>query len=71
MEETSKSNEIAQLGIGDVISRLFHKIGIHNWKFRFTTGHNRYYECSVCKKRYVVCPKGGYQPIDRNFLNGL
>jgi hypothetical protein len=66
---TNASNEAQSqpFFLGAVISRLFHNIGIHNWKFRFTTGHNRYYECSVCKKRDVVCPQGGYQPIDRNW----
>lgn len=45
------------------------KIGLHNWKFSHDTGFNEYYECKRCKKKKDEYPLGGYQPIDRDWLN--
>jgi hypothetical protein len=53
-----------------VIWRFVHFFGMHKWNFKFSTGHNKYYECEICGKRNVVYPfNGGYQPIDRDWLN--
>ena len=41
---------------------------MHFYRFKFTTGVNRYYECR-CGKRDVVSTPGVYQPISKNWLN--
>lgn len=59
-----------QLHKHSVIWRFVHFFGMHKWNFEFSTGHNEYYECEICGKRDVVYPfDGGYQPIDRDWLN--
>ena len=50
------------------MKKILHKLGFHFWVFKFTTGWNKYYECSICGKRKVEYPNGGYQPIDRTWL---
>ena len=48
---------------------IFCRIGLHKW--RFSHGKfNRYYECTraCCTKRSVTRGRGGYQPIDRDWL---
>ena len=44
----------------------------HKWETKKDTGINRYQECLRCGKRRIVTYRlGGYQPIDRNWLNNL
>lgn len=47
---------------------FLHLFGIHFWKFHHDTGFNKYYICSVCGKRKVICPAEGYQAIDYKWL---
>ena len=59
-----------QLHKHSVIWRFVHFFGMHKWNFEFSTGQNEYYECEICGKRDVIYPfDGGYQPIDRDWLN--
>ena len=51
------------------MKKILHFLGIHIMNFKFSTGHNSYYECEICGKRDVKCPVGGYQPIDKSWLN--
>ena len=51
-----------------LIKRFMDRLGLHNWRFVMGS-YNRYYECAVCGRRKVDVPAGGgYQPIDRNWL---
>ncbi len=47
------------------VHRRFH---IHWFKYDHDTGHNIYKKCR-CGQRKVVCPQGGYQPIDQKWLD--
>lgn len=43
---------------------------IHKWLFSHGTGH-KYYECKRCGKRALRMMVGGYQPIDRAWLEKM
>ena len=40
---------------------------IHNWKY-IKGNFNKYYECSKCRSRKIIEGRGGYQPIDTNWV---
>ena len=42
----------------------------HRWKIVSDNGYSVYKECIKCGKRKVDQPKGGYQPVNHNWLNG-
>ena len=50
------------------MKKIINKLGLHFWKFDHDTGFNKYYKCTCCHKRRVICPSGGYQPINRDWL---
>ena len=53
------------------MKNLLCKLGIHNWKFCFTTGINEYYECKRCNERKVKYETPyGYQPLNWDWLDG-
>ncbi len=60
-ESPCVENELFSLSTG------FH---FHKWKEVFNTHMRSYQECSKCKKRrYVTLTLGGYQPLDRDWLD--
>lgn len=44
---------------------------IHKWEVLSDNGFTKYRECAKCNKREVIQPSFGYQPIDKDWLNGL
>lgn len=40
----------------------------HRWKYSHGN-FNMYYECTKCPRRKIVLGMGGYQPINRDWLN--
>lgn len=55
-----------------MIWKILHKLGFHKWELHHCTGINEYYECKICKKRYVKFSNYNlYQPVDFNWLNNI
>ena len=52
-----------------LFDKILHKINLCNWNVIKTMGYNKYIECDICNKRDVVFLKGGYTPLDREWLN--
>lgn len=50
------------------IRKVLCRIGLHGWRFSHGVA-NCYYKCCACGKRKVVYANGGYQPVDRAWLN--
>jgi len=44
------------------------KCFLHKWRIDRDTGFTIYKECSKCGKRKIEQGEGGYQPIDRSYL---
>jgi len=43
---------------------------LHSWTIKKDTGMHKYEECVICSKRRITAPlSGGYQPIDKQWLD--
>lgn len=40
----------------------------HAWEKAWNTGANTYWRCRRCGSRGIIIPGGGYQPVDRHWL---
>ena len=69
LDKKKKAKE-RKLRLFSLIHRFLCKVGLHNWKFERGV-INKYYECKWCKRRKVVESDYIYQPIDRDWLNGV
>lgn len=40
----------------------------HKWETEKDTGFTKYQRCRKCKSKRIIQEKGGYQPIDWNYI---
>ena len=52
------------------MTKLLCRIGLHGYEEVRNTGFTAYYECRRCGKRKCAQGRGGFQPVNRAWLDG-